>query len=1008
MTVDLGIALSDKYEILKEVGSGSMGTVYKARHKLLNRQVAIKVLTKGFEADEAAVNRFKRSAKAASALNHPGLANALDFGFLDDNRPYLVVDFLTGTLLQTRLDERGALKAEETIRIAEQICEAMAHAHSKGIVHRNLKPSNVMLVADKNGSELVKVFDFGFAKIVGPGGQAQKLTAPGQVFGTPAYMSPEQCQALDIDERSDIYSIGCLLFKMLTGVPPISGITPMETVFKQVSDAPMPFEKATNNPVSAKLQAVVYKSLAKKPADRYQSADELKSALQGSLQSTQVSQVPTQTVQSAPAAQPRPAPAAEPLVGLKKLLAEAGSGTADSKYAVGQCYEKGLHETKPDLSAAAEWYRKAADQGHSEAQFALAAALERLPTTQNVAEIAEWYRKAAQQGHPDAQVRTGLAFESGLGVKRDTEEALKWFLRAAEADRVEAQFRAGNLLLQNSGDDIRSGIAWIKRAAEKNHKQALASLESLPDILLSRRAPGDIPEAVRLLEPAAATGNGAAQLKLALLHIRGEAPNSDQSKGVRWLRSAADQKLPEALYQLSICYENGTGVAADQIEALNCLKMAADAGHAVAKEKLASSLSQCASTAAMTDGSTDAIRWLLESAQKGNCEAQLNLAFCYKNGDRVAADPGEAERWFTEAAKNRFGSSSFDRSDARYGQMVEYFHGLAHRGHKEAQYWLGICYQDGLGIAADEIKAAQWYIKAWDRQHALAESALQAIPAHIVDRARQGKPKWDKRTTAGPFKLSAENKQLISAAKALAAMDTLKTRIDLYECFPAASVIVPSTPPKDPKGKPQLVVVANMNGEVGLVAFTDFDAMNRWPAATEHNYTWTEVTADEVCNLAIAGKINTVFLNPTETAEVALRDWELSSFVRKTLPLPRGEYLRELIMPDGTVAMMKLPNIRVDNKLRDAVSGVVSQQLSVGGVFLVEAVFEPVHAKPGLVVIVQQLRPMTLERRRAIMNELQIVLRPALALDEPPRVLVLDDGDNVMVARRYAHCLFSR
>lgn len=251
-----------------------MSVVYKARHKIIGREVALKILLQ--DTDPTAVERFKQEAKAASLLNHPNIIGIYDFGIYKD-QAFLVMDCLEGPNLSDVLAQEGHIAVQRAINIFRQTVTALEHAHKKGVLHRDLKPSNLCLIKTEDGKEMVKIVDFGIAKFMPIAGQeAQQLTRTGEIFGSPLYMSPEQCLAHKLDGRSDIYSLGCVMYESLTGQPPIYGETAYETMTMHVSTPPKPFNKiAPSLTIDPNIEAIVFRCLEKKPDDRYQTMQEL-------------------------------------------------------------------------------------------------------------------------------------------------------------------------------------------------------------------------------------------------------------------------------------------------------------------------------------------------------------------------------------------------------------------------------------------------------------------------------------------------------------------------------------------------------------------------------------------------------------------------------------------------------------------------------------------------------------------------------------------------------------
>lgn len=250
-----------------------MGVVYKATDTLLDKVVALKVLTERV-CDQAAV-RFQAEAKAAGKLNHPSIVMILDFGVTEDGEPYMVQEFVEGTTLAELLKPSG-LEIEHALALFDQICSGLAKAHESGIIHRDIKPSNV-IVSATNDQPLAKLTDFGIAKMLEAD---QGLTSTGTMIGSPLYMSPEQTRGEQIDARSDIYSLGCLIFETLAGQPPLQGETSIETAQMCLSVKPQPLSAVATEKIPNELDALVAKCLEKEPDKRYQSIAEVAHALE--------------------------------------------------------------------------------------------------------------------------------------------------------------------------------------------------------------------------------------------------------------------------------------------------------------------------------------------------------------------------------------------------------------------------------------------------------------------------------------------------------------------------------------------------------------------------------------------------------------------------------------------------------------------------------------------------------------------------------------------------------
>ncbi len=252
-----------------------MGAVYRAKDEVLDRIVALKVLLPNLQAE--AMIRFHQEAKTTAKLNHKNILNVLDFGLSESGEPFLVMDYIDGQSLADFLKSHGPVAPPLAVPIFCQICSGLAYAHSQGILHRDIKPSNVMLIDDGRGFMQVKIVDFGLAKM---GSEEQSLTTTGARVGSPLYMSPEQCNGLKVDHRSDIYSMGVLMYRTLTGVVPFQGDSFLDTLSKHVHEEPKDInENDRNLAFSPELSRIVKKALEKDPNQRFQTCDELRQEL---------------------------------------------------------------------------------------------------------------------------------------------------------------------------------------------------------------------------------------------------------------------------------------------------------------------------------------------------------------------------------------------------------------------------------------------------------------------------------------------------------------------------------------------------------------------------------------------------------------------------------------------------------------------------------------------------------------------------------------------------------
>jgi tRNA A-37 threonylcarbamoyl transferase component Bud32/tetratricopeptide (TPR) repeat protein len=270
---NIGKVLGGVYRIQAPLGAGGMSVVYKAEHLLLQRIVVIKFIAHERTADAKAVMRFAQEAKAAAMLSHPNVVATREFGVAEDGRPYIVMDYVDGIPLSTLIEKQSPLRPERAIELVLQMCEGLGHSHEKGIVHRDIKPANIIIESEGGERETVKIVDFGIAKNTMQPGQA--LTQTGEVFGSPLYMSPEQCRGQSVGAQSDIYSLGCVLAEMLTGNPPYQGNSAFETILLHMTGEPPEF---TNLPPD--LENIVLKALERDTSKRYQTIADLQRALE--------------------------------------------------------------------------------------------------------------------------------------------------------------------------------------------------------------------------------------------------------------------------------------------------------------------------------------------------------------------------------------------------------------------------------------------------------------------------------------------------------------------------------------------------------------------------------------------------------------------------------------------------------------------------------------------------------------------------------------------------------
>lgn len=281
MSLEPGQIIQQKYRIVKLLGEGGMGAVYEGLNEKIQRKVAIKVLHSGVSENKDAVQRFEREAKAAGTIGSDHIAEVLDMGEFPNGDRYMVMEFLDGETLSSRIEGKGRLTPQEAAQIVAQVLDGLGAAHNAGIIHRDLKPDNVFLLKTKAGrKDFVKILDFGISKFNQLSGDSQmSMTRTNAVLGTPYYMSPEQAKgSKNIDVRSDLYSVGVILYEAVTGQVPFNADTFNELIFKIVLETPPPPEQFVPN-LDPGFGSIIRRAMTREPAQRFQNAQEFHDTL---------------------------------------------------------------------------------------------------------------------------------------------------------------------------------------------------------------------------------------------------------------------------------------------------------------------------------------------------------------------------------------------------------------------------------------------------------------------------------------------------------------------------------------------------------------------------------------------------------------------------------------------------------------------------------------------------------------------------------------------------------
>ncbi|MEO5813690.1 MAG: serine/threonine-protein kinase [Gemmatimonadaceae bacterium] len=325
----VGSIIAERYHVIKKLGEGGMGQVYLAEHVKMGRKSAVKVMNPGMVNDADAISRFNREAANASRINHPNVAGIYDFGETSEGLIYLAMEFIEGESLTSLVEKSGALPPIRAARITQQAAAGLQVAHDMGIVHRDLKPDNIMIAKNRDGTDLVKVVDFGIAKAAGA--ENQKVTKTGLVVGTPEYMSPEQLSGDKLDGKSDVYSLALVAFNMFTGKLPFPSETAQESMIMRLTDEPKSLREMNPKVIwPPAIESVMKRALQRKSAERYTSASDFGNALIAAVESMPKQQQADATMVMGAAAatammQQPPATRVDPDVGAAARRSMAGA-----------------------------------------------------------------------------------------------------------------------------------------------------------------------------------------------------------------------------------------------------------------------------------------------------------------------------------------------------------------------------------------------------------------------------------------------------------------------------------------------------------------------------------------------------------------------------------------------------------------------------------------------------------------------------------------------------------
>jgi TPR repeat protein len=611
-----GTMVRGKYRILAKIGRGGMGIVYKATHIVFEEVWALKVMAAHLAADPKFVRRFRREAQVTRKLQHVNVVRVQDFDQAEDGSPFIVMDFIEGVSLDHLLQAvKGPLPVARALWIARGIAEGLSAAHGLGMVHRDIKPQNILLARDPQGRDVPKILDFG---IVAMREGSTSLSAG--LLLTAAYGSPEQWQGMkasELDGRADLYALGVSLYEMLAGRLPFHAHTDTGWMHAHLEETPAP--PSLFNPELAQMPAVdelTLRLLAKdreaRPNDALAFLNEL-NLLDAQLswgQATIVSRRKDvdlmQTIQSRP-------------------TGDGGKGitTHPEAVKVPQAPERDLAAEKQKAEAEARAKAEAEAKAKAEAE-AENAQRERQARSKKIVigavigvvllavAIGSWLFLRTPSS-PAALIELGLKYEKGQGEAEDAGKAAELYRQAAEKGDAAGEYHLARMYRDGQGtqQDPNQAAEWFTKSAQQN--------------------------------------NSDAENELGMMYQKGSGKPQDDAQALNWYRKAAEQGNPVAEYNLGWMYNNGRGTTRDPTTAASWYRKAADQGNAVAQYTLGSMLQE---GRGVTQNSTDAANLFRKAAEQNYGKAQLFLGQMYAAGQSVDQNPVEADMWLSLAAQD--------------------------------------------------------------------------------------------------------------------------------------------------------------------------------------------------------------------------------------------------------------------------------------------------------------------------------------------------------------------
>lgn len=739
-----------RYKPIAELGKGASGAVYLCRDRLLSKKVAVKTLH-AFTGRQ--LISFQTEARAIANLKHPNIVELLDFGPTDSGIPYMVLEYFDGISLKYLIEKTGAQKVDLVIDILTNLAEGLAAAHSKGIYHRDVSASNVLIQFERNDETLAKLIDFGVASIKHEEEEAS-ATSRNTIAGTPAYMSPDVVAGNSYDQRSEIYSLGCVAFEALTGSVPFSGASALETM-NMHAKTPAPTLRSINGSAngtefSEELEQLISKCLEKDPNRRYQSMNEFASALERVRDiNTDDAAIGTSndarskaSISSFPKIKDPASPSRKVtlpfvVIGLTVLgllaaisfntvpgiikYAEESSTANLIKYADQRSKSDPFESTDIKIneadpySHAFEAYRQAAERGDKDAFKKLGRMYEHgRGVEQNYAEAMRWYRAAVKANDLSANKNLGDLYYGGHGVPVNYPMALQLYHKAAAADDLSACNMVGLMYEKGTAGakDYATAISWYNRAALRGHAPSMFDAGRMYNngTGVKKR---DGAKAIKMFKLAAAEGHADSEVMLGNIYFDGRGVKRDFKVASEYYQLAADQGDASGQDRIAYMNEMGYGVPKDYASAMEWYRKSAAQGEAKAMNSIGRLFDW---GRGVKKDLPRAMKWYQQAAEKGNLDAMNTLAHIYGEGRDGFLDYDKAMMWLRKAAEHgsheaelSLGALLVEEGPLKdYKESMKWYQRAApYRA--EAYRGMGYLYERGLGVPQNFEEARRYY-----------------------------------------------------------------------------------------------------------------------------------------------------------------------------------------------------------------------------------------------------------------------------------------------------------